>query len=89
MSQTTFIDTVLLAILAIVSIIWWLVRQHRKWLKRLAEKNEEMRLSQEGGRMQASREADEARHQSSRIMERVQFMLLRLDQWWRDHQGKK
>ena len=78
--------TIALLVLTLVGLVglWAYVHSHRKRLNHLHEKADQLLASQEGGRMQASQQGDELRHQQSKIMERMQTILLRLEAWWKD-----
>lgn len=74
----------LLVVLAVLLMVWRYLHSHRQRLNHLHEKTDQVLASQEGGRMQTSRQGDELRHQQTRIMERMQTILLRLESWWKD-----
>lgn len=84
MSRDPLIVGLLVAVFLMLLVLWWYLRMHRRRLNHLHEKADQMLASQEGGRMQISSQGDEIRHQQSRLMERVQFLMLRLDYWWKN-----
>lgn len=74
MSTQVVIIALLLMILAGLVVLWFYARAHKRGLSHLI-------ANQEGGRAQSARQADEARHQGSKLMDRVQTLLLWLDSW--------
>lgn len=75
------IIVLLLVVLAVLLMVWRYVHSHRRGMNHLQDKTDQVLANQEGGRMQASRQADETRHQNSRVMERMQTLLLWFDKF--------
>lgn len=78
MTTQAVIIALLLVILAGLVVLWFYARAHKEGLSHLI-------ANQEGGRAQSARQADEGRHQGSKIMERMQTVLLLFDKWLKHH----
>lgn len=103
MSTQALIITLLVVVLVGLVILWCYVYMHRERLNALHEKTDQvlagqkgdqdktdlMLASQEGGRMQSSRQHDESTHQDSKIMARMQTILLIIDKWMKNHDKDK
>lgn len=89
-SEFRYIEIALALILGALVVVWIYLRHGRHRMNHLHDKLDQASVqrkdnrdkldqvadSAEGGRLQVSRQGDEIRHQNTRIMERVQSMLL-------------
>lgn len=89
MTTQIIIIVLLLAALVVLVALWFYARAHRRLLSKVDEKADQLISNQVGGWAQSARQANESTHQQSRIMERMQTILLWLDSWKKNRDKDK
>lgn len=79
--QIIIIVLLVLVLAALIGVWLYIRRKLRGSLNHVHEKIDLLLTSQEGGRAQISQQGDETRHQNSRVMERMQTLLLWFDKF--------
>lgn len=76
MKMQILIVALLVVVLAWLVVLWRSLRSQRRRANHLHDKVDQVLASQEGERAQNLQQGNEIRHQNSRLMERMQSILL-------------